>query len=920
MSTTTTSNRIQSQTPTTAWHQLDLARCAAQLNTDIALGLSQAEAESRLIKYGPNQLAQAPPRSPWLKLLDQFKNLLVLVLIGAALLAGAIGDVKDAVVILIVVAFNAGLGFYQEHRAEATLAALKKMLAQHARVRRNGQVLQIAAQDLVPGDVLLLEAGDRVAADGRLLSAHNAEVAEAALTGESHAVGKHAQDLTPGDHPLAERFNMAYMNTVVTRGRLELLVSATGMGTEMGRITGLLAEAQEAPTPLQVQLDALGKRLALMAGVVVSLIFALGLWRGDPLVQTIMTSIALAVAAIPEGLPAVVTVTLAIGMHRMAKNGAIVKRLSAVETLGSTTVICSDKTGTLTLNQMTARAIFYQGQRFAVSGEGYCAEGSIGVKQDRAPGGALAPDAAPADLPDFLPLLLPSALCSDSRIRGSELIGDPTEGALLALAAKGGVDQEKAVEHSPRIAEIPFDSAHKFMATFHHDGEVVRMFVKGAPDVLLARASQWLGRSGESALDSSTRAAFAAENASLAAQAMRVLAVARRDIPVRDFNPAADLMPWAEGLVLLGLVGIIDPPRPEAREAIRLCRQAGIQVKMITGDHGLTADAIARELGLQGLVLTGAELDRIDAAELSRRVEETAVFARVAPDHKVRIVQALKARGHVVAMTGDGVNDAPALKNADIGVAMGITGTEVTREAATMVLTDDNFATIVGAVKQGRIIYDNVVKFVRFQLSTNIGAILTVLGAQLLGLPAPFTAIHILWINIIMDGPPAMTLGLEPPRDGIMSEPPRRTDERILSLARFKKLLMYGITMAVGTLALVTYAQPQGDTYALTLAFTTFVLFQFFNVFNARTEQGSTFNRQFFSNGKLWAALGGVLVLQALVVHWPPAQVVFDTTALSALDWGLAFLVASSILWLDEAQKFSARLLQRVQRSHSSAI
>ena len=910
MSNTTSSNRIQTRTATTAWHQLEIARCAEQLNTDIALGLSQAEAQSRLMRYGPNQLAQTPPRSPWLKLIDQFKNLLVLVLIGAALLAGAIGDVKDAMVILIVVAFNAGLGFYQEHRAEATLAALKKMLAQNARVRRGGQVLQIAAQDLVPGDVLLLEAGDRVAADGRVLSAHNAEVAEAALTGESHAVGKHAQDLAPGDHPLAERFNMAYMNTVVTRGRMELLASATGMDTEMGRITGLLAEAQDAPTPLQVQLDALGKRLAMIAGVVVSLIFALGLWRGDPLLQTIMTSVALAVAAIPEGLPAVVTVTLAIGMHRMAKNGAIVKRLSAVETLGSTTVICADKTGTLTLNQMTARAIFFQGQRFAVSGEGYSSQGVIGVNQDNKP------DAA---LPDFSPLLLPSALCSDSRIRGSELIGDPTEGALLALASKGGVDREKAVEHSPRIAEIPFDSAHKFMATFHHDGAVVRMFVKGAPDVLLARASQWLGTAGETTLDPSMSAAFAAENASLAAQAMRVLAVARRDIPVQDFDPAADLMPWAEGLVLLGLVGIIDPPRPEARDAIRLCQQAGIQVKMITGDHGLTAEAIARELGLQGQVLTGAELDRIDDAELSRRVEETAVFARVAPDHKVRIVQALKARGHVVAMTGDGVNDAPALKNADIGVAMGITGTEVTREAATMVLTDDNFATIVGAVKQGRIIYDNVVKFVRFQLSTNIGAILTVLGAQLLGLPAPFTAIHILWINIIMDGPPAMTLGLEPPRDGIMSEPPRRADERILSLARFKKLLMYGVTMAVGTLALVSYAQPQGDTYALTLAFTTFVLFQLFNVFNARTEQGTTFNRQFFRNGKLWAALGGVLALQVLVVHWPPAQLVFDTTALSAMDWGLAFLVASSILWLDEAQKWSARLLQRRQRSQLGA-
>jgi len=432
--------------------------------------------------------------------------------------------------------------------------------------------------------------------------------------------------------------------------------------------------------------------------------------------------------------------------------------------------------------------------------------------------------------------------------------------------------------------------------------------------VLLARADRFLGAMGESPLDDPARVAFEAENATFAGQAMRVLAVASRDIPAREFDPAGDLMAWANSLVLTGLVGIIDPPRPEARDAIRLCRKAGIQVKMITGDHAITAAAIARELGLEGAVLTGAELDRIDVAELSRHIEETVVFARVAPEHKVKIVQALKARGHVVAMTGDGVNDAPALKNADIGVAMGITGTEVTREAATMVLTDDNFATIVGAVREGRTIYDNIVKFVRFQLSTNVGAILTVLGAQLLGMPTPFTAIQILWINIIMDGPPAMTLGLEPGRPGIMNEPPRRADERILSLARFKRLLIYGITMSAGTLGLFYYAQDRGEVYALTLAFTTFVLFQFFNVFNARAEHHSAFNRQFFSNGKLWAALATVVALQALVVHWTPAQAIFDTTALSAQDWGLAFAVASSILLLDEGRKLMFKLLQRSRR------
>ncbi len=859
-------------------------------------GLAEAEAQQRLERFGPNRLKEKPKRPAWMKFLDQFKNLLVIVLIGAAVLAGAIGEIKDAVVIMIVVLFNACLGFYQEYRAEATLAALKRMLAQHARVRRGGRVQEISAEDLVSGDIVLLEAGDRVPADGRVLAAHNAEVAEAALTGESHAVGKHADALEPGEHSLAERFNMVFMNTVITRGRIEALVSATGMDTEMGRITGLLDATEESPTPLQVQIDGLGKHLAIIAGVVVTLVFVIGILRGDPLVQTIMTSIALAVAAIPEGLPAVVTVTLAIGMHRMAKNRAIVKKLSAVETLGCTTVICSDKTGTLTLNQMTARALFYRGRRFAVSGEGYVGKGEIATE-----------DGNP--LPDFLPLLAPVALCNESHIRDGELIGDPTEGALLALSAKGGVEHEAALEHSPRIAEIPFDSAHKFMATFHHDGEVVRMFVKGAPDVLLARAGRYLATDGEAPLADDIRIAFEAENASLASQAMRVLAVAGRNIPAHDFDPAGDLMVWANDLVLVGLVGIIDPPRPEARDAIRLCQQAGIQVKMITGDHAITAAAIAKELGLEGAVLTGAELDRIDVTELSRHIEETAVFARVAPEHKVKIVQALKARGHVVAMTGDGVNDAPAMKNADIGVAMGITGTEVTREAATMVLTDDNFATIVGAVEEGRTIYENIVKFVRFQLSTSVGAILTVLGAQLLGLPMPFTAIHILWINIIMDGPPAMTLGLEPARPGIMHEPPRSTGARILTLPRFWRLLGYGATMAVGTLVVFSYGLSSGGMeYALTLAFTTFVLFQFFNVFNARSEHGSAFNRQFFANGKLWAALGGVVGLQAVVVHWGPAQEIFRTTDLSTSDWVLSFGVASTVLLLEEGRKAAMKL------------
>ncbi len=879
----------------TAWPTLPAADAARDLGVDPGQGLGADEARSRLLRHGENRLAEPPPRPKWRAFLDQFRSMLIVILLVAAVIAGVIGDLKSVVVILAVVLFNATLGFWQEHRAERTLAALKKMLAPMARVRRGGRVEAIPAVELVPGDIVLLEAGDRVPADGRLVAAHNVEIDEAALTGESHAVGKDAAALVPQAALIGDRINMAFMNTAVTRGRAELLVTATGMSTEMGHMASLLAKAEVGQTPLQIQIDALARRLVLIAGIVIAFIFVLGLARGEPLAAILLTSLALAVAATPDGLPAVLTVTLALGMYRMAQHRAIVKRMLAVETLGCTTVICSDKTGTLTLNQMSARAVVYAGRTFTVAGEGYGGVGSITTDD----GGAL---------PDLMPLLAPAALANESRIRDGRLVGDPTEGALLALAAKGGVDAEQLAEHEPRIAEIPFDSAHKFQATFHHDGDRVRLYLKGAPDVLLERATRQPGEAGEEALD---RAFWQAANERLAGHAMRVMAVASKTIPASEFDPAGDLMAHTRGLRFVGLVGIIDPPRPEAREAIALCRRAGIAVKMITGDHRLTAAAIARELGLDGEVIEGRELDSLGPEALAACIDRVAVFARVAPEHKVRIVQALKIDGHVVAMTGDGVNDAPALKNADIGVAMGITGIEVTKEAATMVLTDDNFATIVRAVEEGRAIYDNIVKFVRFQVSTNIGAIQTVLGASLLGLPTPFTAIQILWVNIIMDGPPALSLGVEPPRTGVMADPPRATDARILSRARLLRLFVYGLIMAVGTLALFWYALPAGHTYALTLAWTTFVLFQFFNLFNARNEHGTAFNRQFFSNRWLWLSLLSGVVLQALAVHWAPLQYVFDTTDLTLADWALATAVASSVLLIDEARKLVLRLLRR---------
>ena len=883
-------------TEPTPWHALSGSEAARALDSHPTEGLQTADANQRLATYGENKLAEAAVRPLWLKFVDQFKNFLVIVLLFAAGLAWAIGDLKDAAVILIVVVLNAGLGFWQEYRAERTLAALKDMLAAHARVRRDGQVAEVDASQLVPGDIVLLEAGDRVPADGRLLIAHNLEAEEAALTGESHAVNKHTGALGGADLPLSDRLNLLFMNTVLTRGRAELLVTETGMRTEMGKLAGMIASATEAKTPLQRQLDTLGKKLAAMAGAVVSVIFLIDFVRGLPWTEAAMTAVALAVAAIPEGLPAVVTVTLAIGMWRMAKNRAILKKLSAVETLGSTTVICSDKTGTLTLNQMTARAGWFADQRFTVNGKGYRADGAIEAEPES----------------NLRPYLLPMALCTDSRVHDGQLIGDPTEGALWVLAQKGGVDPEAEQKSRPRIAEIPFDSTHKFMATFHHAGDVVEMFIKGAPDVLLGRATRYLSPAGEPPIDSKARQRIEQENLTLADQALRVLAVARRTIPAREFDTAGDLMAWAQELTFLGLAGLMDPPRAEAKAAIALCVEAGIQVKMITGDHKSTAAAIARELGLRGDVISGAELDALDDAALPACVNDKAVFARVSPTHKVRIVRALKTLGHVVAMTGDGVNDAPALKAADIGVAMGITGTAVTREAATLVLTDDNFATIVRAVKEGRVVYENIVKFVRFQLSTNIAAILTVLAATLLGWPTPFTAIHLLWINIIMDGPPAMTLGIEPARPGIMGDKPRSQRTQILDMGRLLRLVLYGLTMMVGTLFMFQYGlASDGQSYALTLAFTTFVLFQFFNVFNARSEHSTVFNRNFFSNGKLWLALGAVLGMQALAVHWGPAQAIFDTVDLTSDDWLLAIAVASSVLLLDEGRKLLKGLVRR---------
>ncbi|MFD0318869.1 HAD-IC family P-type ATPase [Streptomyces flavalbus] len=868
-------------------HLLPPAQVADGLGVDPAAGLTAAQAAARAATYGPNRLAEPARRPGWLRFLDQFRNWLIGVLLLAAVVAAALGDLKDAVVITVVVQINAALGYAQERRAERSLEALRRMLVPTARVRRDGTQAQVEAGSLVPGDVVLLEAGDRVPADGRLVVAESVEVAEAALTGESQPVAKGTAAVeTPGTGtvPLAERTGMVFMNTALTRGRAEMVVTATGMRTELGAIAEALRTGAEPPSPLQVQLDSLGRRLALLSGVAVVLYALSALVRGESPPDIALRAVALAVAAIPEGLPAVLALTLALGVYRMARRGAVVKRLASVESLGAATVVCSDKTGTLTLNEMTVRALWTAGRHYDVTGEGYGTRGAVRAED----GTPCAPEA-----------VLPFALCNDARLTDDGFLGDPTEAALVVLAAKAGLDADALRARAPRTAELPFDPATKYMATFHTgaDGRT-HVWVKGAVDVLLELCDGVRAADGTRPLDDGHRAAIRAVTARLGGAGLRVLGAATAVLDGPPTDP-----PRLPRLTLTAVAGIADPPRPAAKEAMALCRSAGVAVKMITGDHADTAAAIARELDIPGEVVTGADLDRMTAADLTARVDGIGVFARVAPEHKAAIVRALSERGHVVAMTGDGVNDAAALRAAHIGVAMGGTGTDVAKEAADMVLTDDDFATLVRAVREGRAIYANIVKFVRFQLATNIGAILTLLGASLAGLPAPLTAAQLLWINIIMDGPPAMALAVDPADDDVMRHPPRDPRERILDLRRTLAIARSGAVMALGTVTLLALARAHttADT-ALTMAFTTFVLFQLFNTLNARADEGPVLGRHQLRNRTLWLCLAGVLAVQVAAVHLPWARTVFGTVPLTATAWlaclaTAATVVLAELLW-----------------------
>jgi Ca2+-transporting ATPase len=687
---------------------------------------------------------------------------------------------------------------------------------------------------------------------------------------------------------------MGFMNTTVTRGRGEVVVTATGMESEIGRLAGLLDTTDAGETPLQRQIHQLSVRLALVAAVAVTVFFVLGMLRGEDLADTLLSSVALAVAAIPEGLPAILTVTLAVGVSQMAKRGAIVKRLASVETLGSTSVICSDKTGTLTLNVMTARRALVAGRSLDLDAGGTGADGAL--------------------VDELAPILAPMVLCSDARMADGHLVGDPTEGALVVLAERAGVDVDALRATRPRVAEVPFDGARKFMVTFHErtDGGA-DVYVKGALDALLPRTRMVLGHRGSTAVADATPALHAWMEAQ-AAEGQRVLAFAvgrvgsAGTVHERAREGEEALLALVEDLVLGGLVALVDPPRPEAKRAIAVARRAGVDVKMITGDHAATATAIAAELGIRGRAVSGGELEAMTDHDLRAVVEEIGVFARVAPEHKLRIVRALQAQGHVVAMTGDGVNDAPALKQADVGVAMGITGTEVSKEAASMVLVDDDMSSIVRAIEQGRAIYANIVTFVRFQLATNLGAIGSLVGAPIVGLPVPFTAIQVLWVNLIMDGPPAIALGVDPPKADAMTQPPRDPRASILSARRLSVLVLSGFVMTAGTLGVLAWAREvYGEATGLTMAFSTFVLFQVANALNARNERGSVFRAETLRNLTLWVALAGVVVLQVAAVHLEAGQNLFDTVAMTETQWGTAVAVASSILWIEELRKLGVR-------------
>ena len=896
-------------------------RVAGDLGVQPDLGLSAEEARSRLAAHGPNKLAGGKKESPLRAFLRQYEDFMQVVLLTAAVVnLIATQELGTTLVLAGLTLFNAVIGLRQEAKAEESVQALAKMMKTVARVRRDGQAVEVNAEELVPGDVVLVEAGNRVPADARVCLAATLEIEEAALTGESLPVGK-STDPVPGDDvPLGDRVCMAYMNTSVTRGRGELIVTATGMDTEIGHIAQLLSDTESTKTPLQKQLDGLSKVIAGIAGIALVLVVVFGLIDGKSFNSLFITGVALAVAAIPTGLPAVVTALLSMGTREIAQRHAIVKRLPAVETLGATSAICSDKTGTLTLNKMTARELVVPGQNaYSVSGEGYSLEGAV-------------KHAGGANL-DLTPYLLPMVLCADAVLDGDALIGDPTEGALIVLGGKGGLDIEKTRATYPRIGEVPFDSEYKFMATFHEmpgpgGAPAVRCYVKGAPDVLIDRGATYRTPDGSVVpITEDNRHLALGANDRMAASGERVMVVAEKVIDPSDFQAlqagGGELITLVEDLTLLAMVGIVDPPRPEAKAAIGECHEAGIRVRMITGDHATTAGAIARELGIEGRAITGTTFAAMSDEELLDQLPEIGVIARVAPEDKIRLVQTLAKMGNVVAMTGDGVNDAPALKAADIGVAMGITGTEVSKEAAVMILTDDNFATIVNAVSYGRTLYDNLVKYLRFQMSTLVAyiAIFLLAGALDIAGGIPLDPLQILWLNMVIDIPIAIALGFDEPTKGLMGRPPRPVGAPVLSRSDWVRLCIQGAVMTVG--ALVAFQIGDGWDGALvgaTMLLTTLSLFHVAAGLLSRDQVRTIFSRDAIPGTAQLRRYGIALAAIVLVTGLDILQRIFGTTALTFEQWLTCIGLALSLVVVEELVKVVVRRRHRpasaVRASH----
>jgi Ca2+-transporting ATPase len=883
-----------------AWHTLSAEEVLRAEEVDAQHGLSPAEAASRASRFGPNELAAGRPEPRWHAFIRQYSDPMQIVLLAAGVLSlYPLKQLGTGLLLILLTLANAVLGLQQEGKAETAVAALQKMMIVTARVRRDGQEAEIPAQQLVPGDVVSIEAGDIVPADGRLLQAAMLEVAESELTGESLPAAKGMAPVGDADTPLGDRSDMVYMNTSVTRGTGEFVITATGMATEVGHISGMLQAQPTVKTPLTRQLDHLSKQLLLVAGVALIASMAVNLSRGYTFNAVFNAAVAFAVAAVPVQLPTVVTTILAWGTQALVKAGAIMKQLPSTETLGSTSAINTDKTGTLTLNQMTAVQIAIAGHRYAVEGKGYSTRGRI------------ARIAGQAEIP-LDQFLMPMVLASDAVLSDGELIGDPTEGALVALAAKGGIDAVLTRQVYPRIAELPFDAEYKLMATFHkmtdESGKaVIRCFVKGAPDQLLARAATVLDPdAGPVPLDGRLRELYLAENQRFAEEGLRVMATARRDFDPAVFDPGAELLPLVTDLELLALVGIVDPPRPGAKASVEQAKSAGIEVRMITGDHAVTAAAIARQLGIDGKVISGAEFGAMSDDEAMDAITDVGVIARVTPEHKVRLVDVLKRRGQIVAMTGDGVNDAPALKKADIGIAMGKSGTEVAKRAAVMVLADDNFSTIIKAVELGRGLYDNLARYIRFEMGCMFGFIITFLGASIFDIAhgEPLLPLQVLWVAFTTVTIQSIGLGYSRPPEGLMEHKPRSPGQPILSRGALSWLVSVGLVMAVGTLSLISWAQ-QAHTLAIarTIGVVVFSLFNLFFSIETKNERESAFSLSTFADRTFLVTTGVSFFLIVMATILGPFQAILKTTALDEDQWLLCVAVALSIIAVSEIRK-----------------